>query len=105
MPKADTQFKKGQPSANPGGRPKALAEWRKSDEAMRLRGLSYKVLERALVAVKIPWKDRITAATVLLERIEGKVPLAVTGEGGGPVKLELSGGLDDVLSQLENDDE
>jgi hypothetical protein len=92
-------FVKGK-SGNPGGRPKALAEWRKSDEAQRLRDLSYKALEEAVTATDIEWKDRIHAASILLDRTEGKVPQAITGADDGPLKVEATDGLLEVLGRM-----
>ena len=92
-------FEKGK-SGNPGGRPKALAEWRKSDEAQRLRDLSYKTLEEALTAKGCEWRDRIIAADKLLDRIEGKPAQAVTGADGGPLKVEAGDGMLEVLKRL-----
>lgn len=89
-------FVKGK-SGNPGGRPKALAEWRKSDEAQRLRDLSYDALEQAVTAEDIEWKDRIHAAGILLDRTEGKAIQAITGDDGGPLKVQTA----DVLAALK----
>jgi hypothetical protein len=100
VPKSDTQYKKGQPSANPGGRPKILAKWRESEEAQRLRDLSYKALEEAVTAEDIEWKDRIHAASILLDRTEGKVPQAITGANDGPLKIEASDGMLEVLGTM-----
>jgi hypothetical protein len=78
---------KGQ-SGNPGGRPKALAEWRKSDEAKGLRDLAYDVLEAACSEGNaVEWRDRISAAKELLDRIEGKPAQALTGGDGGPLQV------------------
>lgn len=95
-------FVKGQ-SGNPGGRSKVLAEWRKSDEAQRLRDLAYSALEQAVTAAdsEIEWRDRNTAAGMLLDRIEGKSIQAITGDDGGALKVEHSAGLMGVLSQLD----
>lgn len=93
-------FEKGK-SGNAGGRPKALAEWRKSDEAQRLRDLSYQALENAVTSDDIDWRDRNTAAGMLLDRIEGKPVQGITGDDGGPLKVEHSTGLMGVLAQLE----
>jgi hypothetical protein len=100
MPKSDTQYKKGQPSANPGGRPKLLAEWRKSPEAQRLRDLSYKALEDAVTSENIDWRDRNTAAGMLLDRIEGKPIQAITGDDGGPLRFEATDGMLELLKRL-----
>lgn len=100
MPRSDTQYKKGQPSANPGGRPKLLAEWRASEEAQRLRDLSYKALEEAVTSKSIEWKDRIHAANILLERTEGKVPQAITGANDGPLKVDASAGMLELLNSM-----
>jgi hypothetical protein len=91
-------------SGNPGGRPgrpRALAEWRKSDEAARLRDLSYKALEDAVTANDIDWRDRNTAAGMLLDRIEGKPMQSIAGDDGGAIKVENSSGLMGVLTQLD----
>lgn len=95
-------FVKGQ-SGNPGGRSKALAEWRKSDEAQRLRHLAYDALEQAVTATDIEWRDRNTAAGILLDRIEGKPVQAITGDDGNAIKVEHSAGLLGVLAQLDGD--
>lgn len=100
MPRSDTQYKKGQKSANPGGRPKKLAEWRNSDEAQRLCDLSYKTLEKAMTARDARWPDRITAADILLNRIEGKAPQAITGADGGPVKVDAGDGMLELLNRM-----
>jgi hypothetical protein len=94
-------FVKGQ-SGNPGGRPKALAEWRKSDEAQRLRDLSYAALEQAVTASAdaIEWKDRIHAASILLDRTEGKPVQAITGDDGGPLSFEASDGMLELLKRM-----
>jgi hypothetical protein len=79
------KFQKGK-SGNPGGRPKEndevkdlarkytkeavlkLAEWMRSDNA----------------------KASVSACSALLDRGYGKPAQAITGEGGGPVKLEIN---------------
>lgn len=101
MPGKGRPFVKGQPAANPGGRPKALAKWRASEEAQRLRDLSYEALEDAL-GVKNETKDRITAARELLDRIEGRPVQAITGEDGGPVRVDL--GVIDIIKKLAADE-
>jgi hypothetical protein len=92
-------FVKGQ-SGNPGGRSKALAEWRKSDDAQRLRDISYKALENAVLATDIEWKDRIHAAGMLLDRVEGKCVQTITGDDGGPIKFEVSDGMQALLNTM-----
>lgn len=94
-------FVKGQ-SGNPGGRPKALAEWRKSDEAQRLRDLSYKTLEACLMSDTAEWRDKNTAACALLDRIEGKPVQAIGGEDGQPIKLDV-GGIAESLRRFTDD--
>lgn len=79
-------FRKGQ-SGNPSGRPKALADWRRSDEAARLRDLAYDVLEQCVKSKKAMWKDRVTAASILLDRTEGKACQPITGPDDGPIRL------------------
>lgn len=90
-------YQKGQ-SGNPGGRPKVLAAWRKSDEAQRLRDLSYKALEEAVTATEIEWRDRIHAAGMLLDRIEGKAVQAISGPEDGPIQIQAV----DLLQSLQN---
>ena len=87
-------FEKGK-SGNPGGRPKALAEWRKSDEAQRLRDLAYETLEDACINGD-KTSDRIMAARELLDRTEGKAIQAIAGEDGQPIRIGV-----DVLGALQ----
>jgi hypothetical protein len=96
MPGKGKPFTEGN-RANPGGRPKALAKWRASEEAQRLRDLSYEALEDALGKGN-ETKDRITAARELLDRIEGRPVQAISGEDGGPIKVDL--GTLDILKKL-----
>ncbi len=88
--------------ANPGGRPKALGLWRKSPEAQRLRDLSYAALEDAL-GEEQDTKDRIAAARELLDRIEGRPIQMVTGEDGGPIRLDIES-LTSRLKQIAGED-
>ncbi len=101
MPGKGRPFTSETANVNPGGRPKALSKWRASEEAQRLRDLSYAALEDALSPANEP-KDRITAARELLDRIEGRPVQAVTGDDGGPIRFDI--GVIDVLKKLVADD-
>lgn len=94
-------FKKGH-SGNPGGRSKVLAEWRKSDEAQRLRDLSYKTLEKCIRSRSAAWRDKVVASGMLLDRVEGKPVQAISGPDGGPIQtVDLSKLSVEQLEELE----
>lgn len=46
-------------------------------------------------------KDRIAAAKELLDRTDGKARQEITGEDGGPLKVDASAGLLEALKRLE----
>jgi hypothetical protein len=77
---------KGTSALNPTGRPKDY-DW--------MTGLAKVHTEEALATlVQVMQtapepRDRCKASEVLLDRAWGKAPVAVMGEGGGPVKVEV----------------
>lgn len=78
-------FKKGK-SGNPGGRPK---------ENKEVQALAREYTEEAIARL-VHWmksdnaKASVSASNVLLDRGWGKPTQAISGEDGGPVKLELT---------------
>lgn len=94
-------FEKGQ-SGNPGGRSKVLSEWRKSEEAQRLRDIAYETLEAVITADSASHRDKVIAAGMLLDRTEGKPIQAISGPDGGPIQtLDLSNLTVQQLEELE----
>lgn len=78
-------FKAGQPSANPGGRPKDL-------HAIRELARSYapKAIETLVTIMLSGGKDSVRAAEALLDRGFGKATQVIAGEEGSPaVTVEI----------------
>ncbi len=74
-------------SGNPGGRPKEVAE---------VRALAREHTNEAVQALRSimrnddePASARVAAANSLLDRGWGRAPLAITGDGGGPVEANV----------------
>ncbi len=87
MARSSTSFQKGQ-SGNPGGRPKEVAE---------VRALAREHTNEAVQALRSimrsddePASARVAAANSLLDQGWGRAPLAITGEGGGPVETAVT---------------
>ena len=74
-------------SANPGGRPKGLAELvrRETKDGAELVRFMLGVLRGR----KQPLRYRMEAAAWLADRGFGKVSQPITGEGGGPMRFTL----------------
>jgi hypothetical protein len=88
-------FQKGV-SGNPLGRPKAYTELVKLARSHSLEAVE-KLVE--IMRNKRSPKLALKAAELLLDRAWGKVPQAVTGEGGeGPIKLEVMWKSQDVAT-------
>ena len=98
-------FEKGDPRINPGGRPRIPAEVKEAWAAMTPKGT--RMLDEALGATRpvvvsggkdspatveyVPdWTARLTALELLYSRQWGKAPQAITGEDGGPVKVDFA---------------
>jgi hypothetical protein len=99
VPKEDTQFKKGEPSRNPGGRPPGLAEFRK--KLAQLDDTAFKTLKDGLTDPN--GKVRMTALTIFYNRRWGKETQAVelTGAGGGPLQhFDVTKATPQQLEQL-----
>lgn len=89
-------------SGNPGGRSKVLSEWRKSDEAQRLRDIAYETLEQVVTSQTATHRDKVIAAGMLLDRVEGKPIQAISGPDGGPIQtVDLSNLSVAQLEELE----
>lgn len=84
-------FKPGQ-SGNPGGRPKKITkivdhllnQKLPNDKKQRtyVEALAEAALKRAI-------KKSDKALEQIWDRVEGRVPLAVTGDGGGPLQMQV----------------
>lgn len=80
-------FKKGQ-SGNPLGRPKAHTDLMKLARSHSVEALETVV---AIMRNRRHPKLALKAAELILDRAWGRVPQAITGEGGeGPVKISVS---------------
>ena len=79
-------FEKGK-SGNPGGRPKGYQEMQAA--ARKHTPAALKALFDALGDEKL----KVSAATALLDRGWGRPAQAVTGEGGGPVRIVVESGV------------
>lgn len=83
---ADGRLEPGQGSLNPGGRAKiireALDEFRRTDDLKRLR---LRLLE---LAEGEDGKVAVSAIREYHDRAYGKSPQAITGEDGGPLKVD-----------------
>lgn len=94
MPRSDTQFKKGQPSANPGGRPKKTealsASISKMDEVYRQR------LHDIATGTREESKDSIAAIKLLWAYAHGNPTTRIGDPDGQPMKL----GVPDLLEVL-----
>ena len=80
-------FKPGQ-SGNPGGRPKEVVEVRALARAHTNEAVQE--LRSIMRSADEPASARVAAANSLLDRGWGRAPLAITGEGGGPVEAAVS---------------
>jgi len=88
------QFKPGHPGG-PGRRPnifgpayeKALLETIPKDKKRRK---FIELLAKAMVQEAIAGKNSVLAAKELADRIEGRPAQAVTGEGGGPMRVHVT---------------
>jgi hypothetical protein len=80
------QLVPGQGSLNPGGRAKvireALDEFRNTEDLKRLR------LRLMELAEGEDGKIAVSAIREYHDRAYGKAPIAITGEDGGPVKVD-----------------
>ena len=79
-------FAKGK-SGNPGGRPKGYQEMQAAARKHTAAALA------TLVAALSDEKLCVSAATALLDRGWGKPAQAMTGEGGGPIRLIVESGV------------
>lgn len=114
MPKSDTQFKPGQPSANPGGRPKGFAT-----KIKELCGENYEQIALGLYLIakgtaaqrkkffgediKVDTKDRVAALRELRDSGPGRPVQTLEHLGNAPgmtrvVHEEADLGPDDVPS-------
>lgn len=90
-------FKPGE-SGNPGGRPKDLA-WVK-ELARRRTEDAIRTLGDIMLDVDMDGRTRVAAAQALLDRAWGKPSQAITGDDGGPVKIDASAGLYETLKKM-----
>jgi hypothetical protein len=78
-------FVKGQPSANPGGRPKEA-----NDVKLLAREHTVEAIERLVHWLRSDnAKASVAAAGALLDRAWGKAPQAITGDDGGPLTVVI----------------
>lgn len=79
---------------NKGGRPKG--SHRMAEIAQRYTIECIQTWVSIMRNTKAADRDRIAAADLLMKRAWGNVPQAVTGEGGGPIQIQMMPG-DDAL--------
>jgi len=102
MASSDGYFKPGQPSANPGGRPRGLAaEVRRQYPADQLvAGMIELALGNLVAGQKPKPSDILAARTWLADRGWGKAPAHAPLEGADPLEL---GEIDRTLARLRDD--
>ena len=101
---AATRFKKGEPSANPGGRPKTrlISESARKQIGADIHRAPKLETEADLIVaaqLKKARKGDVVAAAFLADRAEGKPAVTVLNEGEDTLKL-LVFGMDEMYSQL-----
>jgi hypothetical protein len=85
-PRGNPNWVPGCPSANPGGRPKVIAEVKELAQLYSVEAIQ--ALYDIMTDDGKSAAARVTAANSILDRAFGKPVQAVTGLDGGPVQIE-----------------